>query len=107
MSFGSKAASAQDKSLIFNKLRQLPDLGACPNNASSADPHLKKALTSALTQVRAEVKDLVNSVASMKDAGLLSPDELKQFSDSSDKLDKVFKKTGQPNKNAPQAPADK
>ena len=89
--FFGRSAIAQDRDSVFNRLRQLPDLGACPSNGASADPDLKKALTIAMVQARAQARDAADSVARMQDAGLVSPDVVKQLSDSAGKLNDALK----------------
>lgn len=82
----SRVTSAQDKNLVFNKLRQLPDLGACPNDPAAADPDLQKVLKAAVTQARDQAKDLSESVEGMKNAGLIAPEIAKRLHDSAEKL---------------------
>src|SRR5258708_20083214 len=80
--FFGRSAIAQDRDSVFKRLRQLPDLGACPSNGASADPDLKKALTIAMVQARPQARDAADSVARMQDAGLASPDVGKQLINS-------------------------
>ena len=91
IAFCEKAASAQDKDPVFSRLRQLPDLGACPSDSAPADPDLKKALTIAVEQARSQAKEVADSVARMKDAGMCSPDTLKQFTESAGRLNDALK----------------
>ena len=83
--------SAQDA--VFNKLRQLPDLGACPSSGT-ADADLKKVLSAAvaefkkssLKQAQDQADALVNSIERMKAAGLASGDVLQQMSNSASQI---------------------
>ncbi len=79
--------TAQDAT--FNKLRQLPDLGACPVSGI-ADPDLVKALKAAvadfkanyLSQAQADADALVGSVDRMQAAGLASVAVAQQMKDA-------------------------
>ncbi len=81
------ATGAQDA--VFNKLRQLPDLGACPSSGTP-DPDLKQALTTAVMQARAQAKAMLDSVVRMKDAGLVSQETLQQLTDSANKMNQAL-----------------
>ena len=108
--------SAQDSS-VFNRVRQLPDLGACPSSGA-ADPDLKKALISAVADARKHAKNLVTLAQQAKDSGLLAADKIKELSESAQKMDqalnsstddcvvaRVFANLAAPGANAPGAGA--
>ena len=84
-------ALAQNKNSAFDRLRELPALGACPIDGSAPDPDLRKALSSAVTQARAEAANALDSIARMKDLGLTSPDALRQLSESAAKLSEALR----------------
>jgi hypothetical protein len=85
-SFCGKTVVAQDTSVVFSRLRQLPDLGACPSDPSQADPDLKKALTSAVTHAKDQATVMADSAERMRDAGLLKPETAKQLQESTQEL---------------------
>jgi hypothetical protein len=87
--FASCAENTVAQDAVFNRLRQLPDLGACPST-NPPDPDLNRALTNAVAQAQAQAKAMADSVARMRDAGLASPDTLKQLADSADKLSQAL-----------------
>jgi hypothetical protein len=81
-------ASAQDNS-VFNRVRQLPDLGACPSSGT-ADSDLKKALANALVEARKQAKNLVAMTQQAKDTGLLPADKIAEISDPAQKMDQAL-----------------
>lgn len=81
---------AQDNP-VFNQVRQLPDLGACPTSGTP-NPDLQKALSSAVAEARRQVKNLVNLAQQAKDSGLLPADKIKELSQSAKAMDDAINK---------------
>ena len=79
---------AQDNP-VFNRVRQLPDLGACPSSGTP-DPDLKKALSNALAEARKQAKNMVSLAQQAKDSGLLSAERIKEISELAGKMDQAL-----------------
>lgn len=79
----SPSASAQTGNAAFDRVRQLPDLGAC---TSAADPDLRRALATAVKQAQAEAQKLLDLAQDAKDTGLIPADKLRSVSESAQKI---------------------